>query len=121
MFERVCQLFATAPCRRNRLRCNGLEDLSRECRRCVVTAHRTHDLVRDLGFRTVTELQWGESVRVRDLTVTALKAVRDEMAAYPAARGPRVTYLVATERGEASLVYDGRRRRWYLEAVDEAA
>lgn len=57
----------------------------------------------------------------RDLTVTALKAVRDEMAAYPAARGPRITYLVATERGEASLVYDGRRRRWYLEAVDEAA
>ena len=57
----------------------------------------------------------------REMTVTALKAVRDEMAAYPAARGPRITYLVATERGEASLVYDGRRRRWFLEAIDEAA
>lgn len=57
----------------------------------------------------------------RSMTVTALKAVRDEMAAYPATRGPRITYLVATERGEASLVYDGRRRRWFLEAIDEAA
>ena len=57
----------------------------------------------------------------RDLAVTGLKAVRDEMAAYPADRGPRVTYLVATARGEASLVFDGRRRRWFLEAIDEAA
>lgn len=57
----------------------------------------------------------------RDLAVTGLKAVRDEMSAYPADRGPRVTYLVATAQGEASLVFDGRRRRWFLEAIDEAA
>ncbi|MEO8246503.1 MAG: hypothetical protein ABI622_05205 [Chloroflexota bacterium] len=57
----------------------------------------------------------------RDLAVTAVKAVRDETSAYPADRGPRVTYLVATAQGEASLVFDGRRRRWFLEAVDEAA
>ena len=60
-------------------------------------------------------------IRDRQLAVTGLKAVRDEMAAYPAERGPRVTYLVDTERGEASLVYDGRRHRWFVEAIDEAA
>lgn len=37
----------------------------------VITAHRTHDLVRDLGYETVTELQWGESLRFKDLTVGA--------------------------------------------------
>ena len=37
----------------------------------VITAHRTHDLVHDLGFRTVTELQWGESLRLGDVNVTA--------------------------------------------------
>ena len=57
----------------------------------------------------------------RQLTVTALTARRDELAAYPAERGPRVTYLVETERGQASLVFDGRRRRWYVEALDTAA
>src|SRR6476661_4040143 len=33
----------------------------------------------------------------RDLTVTSLTARRDELAAYPVDRGPRVTYLVETE------------------------
>jgi L-ascorbate metabolism protein UlaG (beta-lactamase superfamily) len=37
----------------------------------VVTAHKTHDLVHDLGYKTVTELQWGESVNVGPLTITA--------------------------------------------------
>ncbi len=57
----------------------------------------------------------------RRLAVTNLKAVRDEMAAYPAARGPRITLLLDTDAGEASLIYDGRRRRWYVEALDQAA
>jgi hypothetical protein len=63
------------------------------------------------------------SVRVagRQLTVTRLDAVRDETAAYPAARGPRITYLVETDGGQASLVFDGRRRRWFVDALDEAA
>jgi len=39
----------------------------------VITAHRTHDLVHDLGFKNVTELQWGESLRVGDVNVTARK------------------------------------------------
>lgn len=63
------------------------------------------------------------SVRLGDrrLEVIDLKAVRDEMAAYPAERGPRVTFLIQTDAGEASLVFDGRRRRWYVEALDPAA
>src|SRR4051794_22395603 len=37
----------------------------------VITARGTHDLIHDLGFRTVTELQWGESVRLGELNVAA--------------------------------------------------
>jgi L-ascorbate metabolism protein UlaG (beta-lactamase superfamily) len=37
----------------------------------VITAHRTHDLIRDLGFRNVTELQWGEATSLGSLKVTA--------------------------------------------------
>jgi len=47
--------------------------------------------------------------------------VRDETAAYPAERGPRITLLVETDAGQASLVFDGRQRRWYVEALDQAA
>lgn len=57
----------------------------------------------------------------RRLAVRSLSAVRDEMAAYPATRGPRVTFLVETDAGQASLVFDGRRRRWFVEALDRAA
>ena len=37
----------------------------------VITAHRTHDLVSDLGFKNITELQWDESLRLGDVNVTA--------------------------------------------------
>ena len=57
----------------------------------------------------------------RELTVTALDAVRDETAAYPAGQGPRVTFLLETDRGQASLVFDARRRRWFVEALEPAA
>jgi hypothetical protein len=58
----------------------------------------------------------------RDLTVTNLAARRDELAAFPADRGPRVIYLVDTaDGGRASLVFDGRRRRWFVEALEAAA
>ena len=57
----------------------------------------------------------------RQLTVRGLEAVRDETAAYPAARGPRITFLVETDAGQASLVFDGLRRRWFVEALDQAA
>jgi hypothetical protein len=78
---------------------------------------------------TAARVQWDRrrarpaTVRVggRQLTVTALDAIRDETAAYPADRGPRITYLVETNAGQASLVYDGRQRRWFVDALDEAA
>jgi len=57
----------------------------------------------------------------RRLTVTAVDAVRDETAASPAGRGPRVTYLVETNAGRASLVFDARARRWFIEALEPAA
>jgi hypothetical protein len=78
---------------------------------------------------TAARVQWDRrhsrpsTVRVagRQLIVTGLDAMRDETAAYPADRGPRITYLVATDAGQASLVFDGRRRRWFVDALDEAA
>jgi hypothetical protein len=78
---------------------------------------------------TEARVQWDRrqarpaTVRVagRQLTVTSLDAIRDETAAYPADRGPRITYLVETDGGQASLVFDGRRRRWFVDALDEAA
>ncbi len=64
------------------------------------------------------EVRWGG----HQLRVTELDAVRDERSAYPAERGPRVTYLVRTAGGgRASVTFDGWRRRWFLEAVEEAA
>jgi hypothetical protein len=61
------------------------------------------------------------NVGERRLTVTAVDSVRDEMSAYPRERGPRVTFLLETDGGQASLVFDARRRRWYLEALEAAA
>jgi hypothetical protein len=64
------------------------------------------------------EVRWG----AQQLRVTELDAVRDERSAYPAERGPRVTYVVRTaDGGRASVTFDGRRRRWFLEAVEQAA
>jgi L-ascorbate metabolism protein UlaG (beta-lactamase superfamily) len=40
----------------------------------VITAHHTQDLIRDLGFRSVTELQWGQQTRIGDLAITACPA-----------------------------------------------
>ena len=47
-----------------------------------------------------TSVQMGD----RQLTIRGLEAVRDETAAYPADRGPRITLLVETDAGQASLV-----------------
>lgn len=58
----------------------------------------------------------------REMQVAKLDKVRDERAAYPADAGPRITYLLRTDDGSAaSLVFDGRRRRWFVEALDPAA
>jgi hypothetical protein len=65
-----------------------------------------------------SEIRWaGHHHRVVDLD-----AIRDERAAYPAGRGPRVTLVLRTDDGgRASVVFDGRRGRWYLEALEAAA
>jgi hypothetical protein len=56
------------------------------------------------------------------LRVAGLDAVRDERSAYPIDRGPRVTFVLrATDGGRAAVTFDPRRRRWTLEAVEEAA
>jgi hypothetical protein len=57
----------------------------------------------------------------RRLTVTSVDTVRDETAAYPVGRGPRITYLVDTDAGQASLVFDPRARRWFIDALEPAA
>jgi len=57
----------------------------------------------------------------RRLRVTAVDTVRDETAAYPVGRGPRITYLVETDAGQASLVFDPRTRRWFIDALEPAA
>lgn len=56
------------------------------------------------------------------LRVVGLRTMRDERAAYPAGRGPRVTFVVDTaDGGSAALAFDGARRRWYVEALEPAA
>lgn len=37
----------------------------------VITAHHTLDLIRDLGFRRIAELQWGEKLKIGALQITA--------------------------------------------------
>jgi hypothetical protein len=62
------------------------------------------------------EVSWGSHHR----RVTELDTVRDERAAYPANRGPRLTMVLRTDDGgRASIAFDGR--RWFLEAVEPAA
>jgi hypothetical protein len=55
------------------------------------------------------------------MRVTRLAAVRDERHAYHPDRGPRLTMVVETPTGSATLVFDASARRWYVEAVDQAA
>jgi len=60
------------------------------------------------------------SVDGRHLHVVNLDAVRDERAAYPAGRGPRLTMVLRThDGGRASIAHDGR--GWFLEALEPAA
>jgi hypothetical protein len=59
--------------------------------------------------------------RGQALKVVDLESFRDERAAFPADRGPRVTYRVRVAGGQrVALVFDGRRRKWFLDAVEAA-
>ena len=65
-----------------------------------------------------SEVRWSGN----HVLVTELDAVRDERSAYPADRGPRVTFVLRTTDGSrASIAFDGRQRRWFVEAVERAA
>jgi hypothetical protein len=55
----------------------------------------------------------------REVRVVRVSALRDERAAYPAGRSPRLTVQVEIETGEAlELVFDARLRRWFVDALD---
>lgn len=52
--------------------------------------------------------------------VISLDSVRDERAAYPAERGPRLVLVVGTDDGgRAAIAFDGR--HWILDALEPAA
>ncbi|HSH21827.1 MAG TPA: hypothetical protein VK992_04305 [Candidatus Caenarcaniphilales bacterium] len=53
-----------------------------------------------------------------DLPVVRIEHVREESAAYPAARGPRTIFEVSTSDARLRLAYEHRRRRWLLEGLD---
>jgi hypothetical protein len=56
----------------------------------------------------------------RHLQVVDLDTVRDERAAFPAGRGPRLTMILRTrDGGRAAIAHDGR--HWFLEALEPAA
>jgi hypothetical protein len=70
----------------------------------------------DRATRRPRVVSWGRDRR----RVIGLDSVRDERAAYPADRGPRLTLVLRTDDGgRASLAFDGR--RWVLDALEVAA
>jgi L-ascorbate metabolism protein UlaG (beta-lactamase superfamily) len=71
----------------------------------VITAGHTGDLIRDLGFRRVTELRWGESLAVDGLKVTAQKVAHwGARTFYDSHRGFNA-YLL--EGGDRRVLYGG--------------
>lgn len=69
----------------------------------VVTAHHTMDLIADLGFRQVAELQWRESIELEDLKITAREVKH---------WGAR-TFLDRHRGYNAYLLESGKRRVFY--------
>lgn len=62
------------------------------------------------------------SIRVanEDLLVTHIDQIRDEIAAYPVASGPRRIFEVRTSENKLRLSFEHRRRRWLLEGLEAA-
>jgi hypothetical protein len=52
--------------------------------------------------------------------VIEIQQVRDELAAYPAARGPLRIFEVLTPDARLRLAYERRQRRWLLEGREAA-
>lgn len=53
-----------------------------------------------------------------EVPVLDVRSVRDASRAYPAARGPYVSFEVVTPRSRLILTYERRLRRWLVEALD---
>lgn len=62
------------------------------------------------------------TVEFRDQRVPVINIdhVRDELAAYPAGRGPRRIFDVRTPSARLRLAFESRQRRWLLEGLDAA-
>jgi len=52
--------------------------------------------------------------------VLSISQVRDELAAYPADRGPRRIFDVRTPQARVRLSFERQRRRWFMEALEAA-
>lgn len=52
--------------------------------------------------------------------VLEIDQIRDEYAAYPIDRGPRLIFDVRTPDARLRLAFERRRRRWLLEGLDAA-
>lgn len=52
--------------------------------------------------------------------VIEINQVRDEIAAYPAAGGPRRIFDVRTRDARLRLAFEKRGRRWWLEGLEAA-
>jgi len=71
----------------------------------VITAGGTFDLIRDLGFRRVAELRWGESTTLHGIKVTAQKVAHwGARIFYDSHRGYNA-YLI--EAGKKRVLYGG--------------
>jgi len=65
-----------------------------------------------------TRVRYGD----REVVVQRVATVRDERAAFPAGSAPRLRVVVEADSGDAlELIFDVRRRRWYVDALDIAA
>jgi len=71
----------------------------------VVTADGTLDLIRDLGFRNVTELRWGESTTLRDVKVTAQRVAHWGARTFFDSHRGFNAYLI--ESGKKRVLYGG--------------
>ena len=57
-----------------------------------------------------------------DYEVAAVLSVRDERAAWPVERGPRLTLVLATTNGQrAEVFWDPRSQSWFVDGWDLAA
>jgi L-ascorbate metabolism protein UlaG (beta-lactamase superfamily) len=71
----------------------------------IVMAHRTRDLVWDLGFRNVTELRWGETARFNGLSLTAREVIHWGARTFIDTYRGYNSYLL--EAGKSRVLYGG--------------